>query len=42
MANQSSVEQYIAKFPKSRALYEKAKRIFRNGVTVLLSHSLSI
>jgi len=33
MANQSSVEQYIAKFPKSRALYEKAKRIFRNGVT---------
>lgn len=33
MANQSSVEQYIAKFPKSRALYEKAKGMFRNGVT---------
>ena len=33
MSNQSSVEQYIAKFPKSRALYEKAKGVFRNGVT---------
>jgi glutamate-1-semialdehyde 2,1-aminomutase len=33
MANQASVEQYIAKFPKSKALYEEAKTIFRNGVT---------
>jgi glutamate-1-semialdehyde 2,1-aminomutase len=33
MANASSVEQYIARFPKSRALYERAQGIFRNGVT---------
>jgi len=33
MANQSSVEQYIAKFPKSRALYEEAKGLFCRGVT---------
>jgi len=33
MTNQSSEEQYIAKFPKSRALYEKAQGIFRNGIT---------
>lgn len=33
MANQTSVERYIAKFPKSRALYEKAKGIFVRGVT---------
>ena len=33
MQQQSSVEQYIAKFPKSKALYEKAKGVFRNGIT---------
>jgi len=33
MRKQSSVEEYIAKFPKSKALYEKAKSVFRNGVT---------
>ena len=33
MDNQSSVERYIAKFPKSRALHKKARGIFRNGVT---------
>ncbi|MFC1861652.1 aspartate aminotransferase family protein, partial [Chloroflexota bacterium] len=33
MTNQSSVEQYIAKFPKSGALYTKAQGIFRNGIT---------
>lgn len=33
MANQNSVDRYIAQFPKSRALHEKAKGIFRNGVT---------
>lgn len=33
MAEQTSLEQYAAKFPKSRVLYEKAKGIFRNGVT---------
>lgn len=29
----SSEEKYIAKFPKSRLLYEKAKRLFPGGVT---------
>jgi glutamate-1-semialdehyde 2,1-aminomutase len=33
MAEQTSLEQYAAKFPKSRALYERAKGIFRNGIT---------
>ena len=33
MAGQSSIERYIAKFPRSRALHEKARGIFRNGVT---------
>jgi glutamate-1-semialdehyde 2,1-aminomutase len=33
MTNQSSEQRYISKFPKSRALYEKAKGLFRNGVT---------
>ncbi len=32
MKNQSSKEQYIAKFPKSKALYEKAKDIIPRGV----------
>lgn len=32
MKNQSSKEQYIARFPKSKALYEKAKSIFPRGV----------
>lgn len=31
MANQSSEERYIAKFPKSRVLYEKAKGVFPRG-----------
>jgi glutamate-1-semialdehyde 2,1-aminomutase len=29
----SSLEQYIEKFPKSRALYERGKRVFRDGIT---------
>ncbi len=33
MAKQTSLEQYAAKFPKSRALHERAKGVFRNGVT---------
>lgn len=33
MDNQSSVDRYVAKFPKSRALSERAKGIFRSGVT---------
>lgn len=33
MGNQSSEELYITKFPKSRALYQKAKSIFPRGVT---------
>ncbi len=33
MASTSSEERYVARFPKSRALYEKAKGLFRNGVT---------
>ena len=33
MATLSILEQYTAKFPNSRTLYEEAKNIFRNGVT---------
>ncbi len=33
MVNSPSVEQYIAKFPKSKALHERAKGVFRNGIT---------
>ncbi len=33
MKNPTSLEQYIAKFPKSRALYERANGIFVRGVT---------
>jgi len=32
MANQSSKERYAAKFPKSKALFERAKGIFPRGV----------
>ena len=33
MGNQSSEELYIARFPKSKAMYEQAKSIFSRGVT---------
>jgi len=33
MKNQSSAERYIAKFPKSKALYERANGVFVRGVT---------
>jgi len=33
MRNQSIEERYIAKFPKSKALYEEAKSLFPRGVT---------
>jgi glutamate-1-semialdehyde 2,1-aminomutase len=33
MAEQTSLEQYAAKFPKSRALHERAKGVFRKGIT---------
>ena len=33
MGDQSSEEQYIAKFPSSRALYQKANSIFSRGAT---------
>ena len=33
MKNPTSLEQYIAKFPKSKALYERANGIFVRGVT---------
>jgi glutamate-1-semialdehyde 2,1-aminomutase len=33
MAMPTSLEQYIARFPQSRALYERAKGVFRNGIT---------
>ena len=33
MGNQSSEERYIARFPKSRAMYEQARGIMSRGVT---------
>ncbi len=32
MANRPSIEKYIAKFPKSKALFEKSKDLFPRGV----------